>query len=166
MPGPSRGPGTQRLYRRRSYMWSPIFIRFSGIPFPWDSGQTYVGMQRVHTPLSGWSWDGLGATCTSQGTRSVTSGGHHKGIQGSISGPTYAVGPGRSHSKIDNDLSLGCNPSGTSPPSPPIPCSTSSRPGTMGIVAGGSGPTCPQALLWSALLHFSPPSTIPTAPTG
>ena len=61
---------------------------------------------------------------------------------------------------------LGCNMSGTSPPSPPGPWSTSSRPVTTGVVTGGSGTKCLQALKLSMLLLSPPPSYLPTDISG
>ena len=63
------------------------------------------------------------------------------GILGTGSGPIYAVGTGWPNSWRNNDLSPGCNPSGTAPPSPNESFSASSCPGTMGAVAGGSWST-------------------------
>ena len=65
-----------------------------------------------------------------------------------------------------NDLSPGCIPSGTAPLSPTLPFPTSSRPITMGDVAGRSRRICPPIPPPLAPLLFYPLSNILQAVPG
>ena len=120
-------------------------------PVPEALGRPSVGPRRFRPPSLGQSVFGGGAACTPRGTWSVPSGRCCGVNPEPCTGLSYDWGPGRTHSKRYGDPSPGCNPSGTSPPSPPGSCFMSSRPGTMSSGAGGSAPTYPQV----------PPSPVP-----
>ena len=157
--------GARRLSRRRVSMWPLRSTRFPSHTVPEVLGRTSVGPQIFRPPSSGRSLVGGGAACTPQGTWSVPSGGLYGGIPEPYNGLSYAWGPGQTHSKRDGDLSLGCNPSGNSPPSPPGSCSMSFHPGNMIAGGGGIAPAYSRVTLLPVLLQCSLPSGRPADPT-
>ena len=157
--------GARRLSRPQFSTWPPRPTSFSSRRMPESLERPSIGPKIFRPPLSGRLVVGGGGACAPPVTWSAPSGARCGGNLEPYNGLSYAWGHGYTHSKRDGDPSLGCNPSGTTPPYPPGSCSMSSHPGNMSADTGGSAPTNPRVPPLPEPPKYPLPCGRPLAPT-